>query len=103
MLLDLRPAVPLVPHPDADTDHAAWPLLLQVQLGGEAGVGLGADAVRRRQHKPCEQSQDRRGYDFLKPFIDQSPSTIKAFDCPLTTLSLYDQESQPGPRSKRNR
>ena len=66
MLLDLRPAVPLVPHPDADTDHAAWPRLLQVHLGGGAGGGLGADAVRRRQHKPGEQSQELRRYvDFL--------------------------------------
>ena len=58
MLLDLRPAVPLVPHSYTDTDHAAGPLLLQVHLGGEAGGGLGADAVSRRQHEPGEQSQD---------------------------------------------
>ena len=56
MLFYLSPAVPLVPHSDADVDHAAWSRLLQVDLGGEAGGALGADAVGRRQHEPWDSS-----------------------------------------------
>ena len=52
VLFYLRPAVTLVPHSDADVDHAAGPRLLKVDLGGEAGVAFGADAVGRCQHEP---------------------------------------------------
>lgn len=57
MLFYLSSAVPLVPHSDADVDNADWPRLLQVDLGGEAGGALGADAVGRRQHEPWNWSQ----------------------------------------------
>ena len=41
-------------------------------------------------------------YHSLEPFINKSPSTIEALNCPLSTLSLYYEKSQPGSWSNGN-